>query len=115
VAEKKAEEVAGKKRSKSSSRKGGRKAGRNNAAEVSIGKSIPPGENWNYTDLDLARFFRAALLLLPRAGASFFDKCAIVLFRRASFGCLLNVRFAAAGVFLCSYPHRTGQSSKALV
>ena len=46
---------------------------------------------------DLARFFRTALApSLPRAVRVFFDKCAIVLFRRAALVAFLMFRFAAA-------------------
>ncbi len=49
---------------------------------------------------DLARFFRAALApSLPRAVRVFFDKCAIVLFRRAALSAFLMFRFAAARCF----------------
>jgi hypothetical protein len=60
------------------------------------------GEDWNDTDVyfDRARFFRAALApSLARAVRVFFDKCSIVLFRRAALAAFLMFRFAVACCF----------------
>ena len=103
MAGKKAEEVGEKSEANRVLAKVEEKAAGNNASGVSIGKSFRPGENWNDTDLyfDFARFFRAALApSLPRAVRVFFDKCAIVLFRRAALAAFLTFRFAAARRFL---------------
>jgi len=102
VAGKKAEEVAGKSEANRVLARGAEKAAGNNAGGVSIGKSFRAGENWKDTDLhfDLARFFRAALApSLPRAVRVFFDKCSIVLFRRAALAAFLMFRFAVACCF----------------
>ena len=102
MAEKKGEEVAGKSEANRVLAKVEEKAAGNNASGVSIGKSFRVGENWNDTDLylDLARFFRAALApSLPRAVRVVFDKCAIVLFRRAALAAFLMFRFAVACCF----------------
>jgi hypothetical protein len=114
VAEKKGEEVAGKSEANRVLAKVEEKAAGNNAGGVSIGKSFRVGENWNDTDLyfDLARFFRAALApSFPRAVRAFFDKCAIVLFRRAALAAFLMFRFAAARRFLVVI-FATGQGSQ---